>query len=309
MPLPLPAAAAATALLAGTGALIRAYRAWRVDQQWRMGRRFGADGVQVGAEPFELRAATGKAVLLLHGAGDTPQSVRALGESLHAAGYTVRAPLLPGHGRSPRALARTHGREWLAHVRAELAALEAMHPWVGIVAQSMGGALAVQLAAERPALPALVLLAPYLSVPPVVGQAAAWAPLWSLTIPFLPSSADGSILDPAERERALGYGMVSARSVRGLVATARAGAAALPKVRAPTLVLQSRADNRITAAGAEAAFAELGAPDKRFVWLDEGGHVISVDRGRERVFALVAEWLAAHGGVTGGGARRGPARG
>jgi carboxylesterase len=305
MPFPLPAAAAATALLAATGALIRGYRAWRVDQQWRAGRRFRPDGIQVGAEPFELRAGSGKAVLLLHGSGDTPQSVRALGESLHAAGYTVRAPLLPGHGRSPRALARTRGAEWLAHARAELEALEGAHPWVAIVAQSMGGALAVQLAAERPALPALVLLAPYLSVPAVVRQAAAWAPLWSLTIPFLPSTADGSILDPEERARALGYGMVSPRSLRGLVATARGAAAALPRVRAPTLVLQSRADNRIAADGAAAAFEALGSPEKRFTWLDEGGHVISVDRGRERVFALAAEWLAAHGGV----ARRGPATG
>lgn len=306
MPLPLPgAAAAATALLAATGALIHGYRAWRVDQQWRAGRRFRPDGIQVGAEPFELRAAGDHAVLLLHGSGDTPQSVRALGESLHAAGYTVRAPLLPGHGRSPRALARTRGAEWLAHARAELAALEGTHGWVAIVAQSMGGALAVQLAAERPALPALVLLAPYLSVPPVVRQAAAWAPLWSLTIPFLPSGADGSILDPEERARALGYGMVSPRSLRGLVATARAGIAALPRVRAPALVLQSRADNRISAEGAEAAFAALGSPEKRFVWLEEGGHVISVDRGRERVFAQVREWLAAHGGAGPRGVARG----
>lgn len=297
MPLPLPAAAAATALLALTGAVIRGYRAWRVDHQWRTGRRFGPTGIQRGAEPFVLRGDPDKAVLLLHGSGDTPQSVRALGESLHAQGYTVRAPLLPGHGRSPRVLARTDGRAWLAHVREDMRALEAAHRWVAIVAQSMGGALAVQLAAERPALPALVLLAPYLAVPPTVRQAAAWAPLWSLAIPFLPSSAEGSILDPDERGRALGYGMVSPRSLRGLVATARAGAAALPRVTAPTLVLQSRADNRIPAAGAEAAFAALGARDKRFVWLEEGGHVISVDRGRERVFALVAEWLAAHGGL------------
>ncbi|MHB1263379.1 MAG: alpha/beta hydrolase [Gemmatimonadaceae bacterium] len=302
--MPLPLAAAAAAFLAGTGAVIRGYRAWRVDQQWRMGRRFGRDGIQVGAEPFELRGATGKAILLLHGSGDTPQSVRALGESLHARGYTVRAPLLPGHGRTPRALARTHPREWLAHAGTELRALEAEYPWVAIVAQSMGGALAAQLAAERPALPALVLLAPYLSVPAVVQQAAAWAPLWSLILPFLPSTAEGSILDPGERAKAIGYGMVSARSLRGLVATARAGAAALPLVTAPTLMLQSRGDNRISAAGAESAFAALAAPDKRFVWLDDGGHVISVDRGRERVFALVAEWLAAHGGV-GAGSDRG----
>lgn len=36
--------------------------------------------------------------LLLHGFTATTAEVRPLGEALHAAGHTVSAPLLPGHG-------------------------------------------------------------------------------------------------------------------------------------------------------------------------------------------------------------------
>lgn len=297
MPLPALGPIALLGGLVATGALLRGYRAWRVDQAWRLQRRFRPDGILEGAEPFEYAGNRGRAVLLVHGSGDTPQSLRALARTLNARGYHVRALLLPGHGRSPRALAATGAAAWLDHVRGELDALEGRFPWVAIVGQSMGGALAVRVAAERPRLPAMVLLAPYLSVLPLVRQMARLAPLWGATIPFLPAGGEASILDAKEREQALGYGMVSPRALRALVRTADAAAGALPRVQVPTLVLQSRADNRISVLGAEAAFARLGAADKRLVWLEEGGHVISVDHGRERVFALTEEWLGAHGGL------------
>jgi alpha-beta hydrolase superfamily lysophospholipase len=38
----------------------------------------------------------------------------------------------------------------------------------------------------------------------------------------------------------------------------------------------------------------IGAADARLEWVDDCGHVLTVDRSRERVFALVAEWLARH---------------
>jgi carboxylesterase len=72
----------------------------------------------------------------------------------------------------------------------------------------------------------------------------------------------------------------------------------LPGVRAPTLMIQSRGDNRIDASDAEAAFAALGASDKRLVWVDEGGHVITVDKGRERVLAAGGDWLVERMGRT-----------
>ena len=70
----------------------------------------------------------------------------------------------------------------------------------------MGGALAVQLAAEQPELPALVLLAPYLAMPRSVSLAADLAPLWGFAVPYVRSLDPGarrSINDPAESARSL----------------------------------------------------------------------------------------------------------
>ena len=259
-----------------------------------------AAGVVVGAGEIRLHGGPA-AVLLLHGGGDTPQSLRHLADDLHARGYTVHAPLLPGHGTSLRDFASSTAEVWYAAAEGAYRALRARHDWVAIVGQSMGGALAVQVAAAAPDLPALMLVAPYLAVPPVVRWVGRLAPVWTLFPPYPRSTSPGSVRDATEREKGLGYGYFPPRALRALARTVARAWAALPGVRAPTLVVQSREDNRIAPADAERAFGRLGAPEKRLVWVEGAGHVLTVDYGREQLFQLVGEWLDAHGG--------GPARG
>jgi len=71
---------------------------------------------------------------------------------------------------------------------------------------------------------------------------------------------------------------------------------ALPEVTAPTLIVQSREDPRISPEIAESALQSLGAREKRLVWTEGAGHIITVDFGRERVFTEVENWLRAHDG-------------
>lgn len=252
----------------------------------------GPDGVLEGAGTIDLPAADGdRAALVLHGFGDTPQSVGQLARHLNQHGWAVRAPLLPGHGRTLRSFGSSSAGDWLECARAELAAMRARHAQVVLVGQSMGGALATILAAHPPAPPALVLLAPYLGMPAGVRRLARFHRLWSPMLPYVHSGGATSILDDAARERSLAYGAVNGRVLRELLAVVERAQAAQAAVRAPLLIVQSRRDNRIAEAVTRAAFERFGSERKRLVWMDEGGHVLSVDRGHERLFALVSTWL------------------
>jgi carboxylesterase len=274
---------------------------WRRSHSRRLERTYlalhpiGPDGIVVGAEPFELDAHRDRAVLLIHGGGDTPQTVRYLGDTLHARGYSVRALLLPGHGRSFSHFSDVTADAWLDAVRTEYRVLRAGYPWVGLIGVSMGGALAVQLAAELDGeLPALGLVAPYLTIPPRVRRVVRLAPLWGLLTPYIRSTSGRSIHDPAEAKKNLAYGVFTTAALRALAATADRACALLPRVTAPTLVIQSRTDNRITCESCEQCFRALGAAEKRLVWVEGAGHIITVDYGRERVFAELADWLDGH---------------
>ncbi len=260
----------------------------------------GPDGIIPGAGPFTLTGSPTHAVLLVHGFGDTTQSVRLLAEDLHARhGWTVRAMLLPGHGRTLADFDAVGSGQWRAAVHEEYTALRASHAVVPMVGLSMGGALAIIEAARYPDLPALVLLVPYLTPPARAERLAPTAGLVNLLIPYLAGgNRERSIFDPAARARTLGAGAAPPMRIRDLVDVAHDARNAAAAVRAPVLLVHSSADYRIATSLAQrhaGYFTATSARDQ--VWVDGGGHVITVDFCREQVFSLTADWLARYAGA------------
>jgi carboxylesterase len=248
--------------------------------------------IVAGAEPVSLGSG-GRAVLVLHGFGDTPQSVRSLAHQLHAGGWTVRVPLLQGHGGSLRDLMHGRARHWLADARFALAELQRDASSVTIVGQSMGGALATILAVEA-RVAAMVLLAPFLRLPPRAARIATFHWFVSPFVRTIRSRTEQSILDPEARRRALGRGITSPRLLHELSIIVRQARKASPMVTTPTLVIHSRQDPRVDVADAEHAFTRLGTTRKKLVWAERSGHVLTVDFDRDWVAGHVISWLDEH---------------
>ena len=280
-------------LAAAVAGAARFAAARRAERAYAERRPPAFDGVVPGAEGFVLPGSGERALLLLHGSGDTPQTLRYLGARLQKDGFTVRAPLLPGHGRGLRDFARATADDYAHAVRAELNALLAQYRWVGIIGLSMGGALGARLTAECPEVRVLVLLAPYLTPPPSVALVGRMASAWSLAVPYLAGGGDASVHDPVARAASYAYGVFPPSALRALAATATAGRRALPSITIPTLVVNSREDNRIPAALAEQVTATLRGPTERH-WVAGCGHVITVDYCRDEVASLVSDFLARH---------------
>jgi carboxylesterase len=245
-----------------------------------------------GAEPVSLDGGP-RGVLVLHGFGDTPQSVRDLAMTLHAKGWTVRAPALTGHGVTLDLFTRARAVQWLDDGRTSLQQLRDRCASIAIVGQSMGGALATILAAEEE-IDALVLLVPFMKLSPRATAFAAFHKIVALVKPLLRSKSEYSILDPEARGQALGKGVATPRLLRELSLVVNQARQAARQVTVPTLVIHSRRDLRITVRDAKAAYAALGASEKRLEWVEHSGHVISVDHDREKVASRTVAWLEAH---------------
>ena len=295
--------AAAIVIIAGfAGAVARGRRsAARLRDETLRRLPVGVDGIIPGAEAFELaRGAEAPAILLLHGGGDTPQTLRYLAEYLHARGYHVRVPLLPGHGRTITDFSRVAAEDWMESARTAYRDLTDTHRWVGVGGLSMGGALAARLAAEVRTLPGLALLAPYVAMPGRISLAARLSLLWGVAVPYVSAvdpAAARSIHDREEAARSLGYGVFTPAALRALRATVAHAIDALPNVTCPTVMIQSREDNRMPASVAQRAFDRIGASDKQLVWVTGAGHVITVDYGRDRVFQIVGDFFDRHRGA------------
>src|SRR6185436_13940143 len=99
----------------------------------------GADsGILKGAETIDLQEGGSHGVLLLHGFGDTPQTLSLLARRLAKSGYGVYAPLLPGHGRSMDAFRKSRADEWINAARDALSRMRDRYQTVSVVGLSMG---------------------------------------------------------------------------------------------------------------------------------------------------------------------------
>ncbi len=255
-------------------------------------------GVIKGAETIDLQEGGSHGVLLLHGFGDTPQTLTLLARRLAKSGYGVFVPLLPGHGRTMQAFRRSRSEEWIEAARESLYLMRARYATVSIVGLSMGGALGAIIASGTGPIASLVLIAPYLGMPMPLRIAARTHWIWGGLAGEINARDPRSVHDPIEREKNLAYGAVTGRTLYELSKVVRKARKALPTVTAPTLIILSKEDPRVATAIADFAMKELGARDKKLVLTEGAGHIITVDYGRERVFSEVEKWVRTHNGST-----------
>lgn len=271
----------------------REWRAARRGQRFR--RRFpvGSDGVIIGAQARSYAGDPQRALLLVHGYNDSPASLDDMARAIHAAGWTVRLPLLPGHGRSLEAWDDWRGTDAVALVREEYAALRARYGTVVVGGLSMGGALATWLAAEAD-VDGLLLFAPMLFVPRPMQVAVSTARMWSLVTRHVSGGGARSLWDPEAQRRSISYGCSTRRSLEALEHVAEGVMPRLGFVHVPTLVCQSRQDNRLPEDQSRRTIARIGAADKTVHWVEGAGHVLTMDYGWPALAATVVAWLDTH---------------
>lgn len=231
-----------------------------------------------GAEPFFSEgSATG--VLLCHGFTGSPQSLRPWAEHLAAQGLTVSLPLLPGHGTRWQDMRLTRWQDWYATVDRELRELGKRCDHVVVGGLSMGGSLALLLAARHgAAVRGVVLVNPAATFPRLKGCA---LPLLRHVVP----SVRGLISDIArEGSRETGYERMplhGACELRALLARVRA---ALPGVTQPLLLMHSRADHVVPPADSALVRRMVVAVDVTEHLLEKSYHVATLDHDAERIF-------------------------
>ena len=131
------------------------------------------------AEPFvadgDATSPRGRVgILLSHGFTGSPASMKPWAEYLAAQGYAVSVPRLPGHGTTWQDMNKTTWADWYGEVERAFEALANQVDTVVVCGLSMGGGLALRLAADHPdRVAGLVLVNPAVAHRPQGRQAAA----------------------------------------------------------------------------------------------------------------------------------------
>jgi carboxylesterase len=234
--------------------------------------------------------------LLLHGFSGKPNGLGHLAHHIETLGLPYRAPTLRGHGMdTPNALLGVKWTDWIADAEGAMSELLEEAEKVTIIGHSMGGMIALFLAAEHkeevdsiidaagstkgnsPFAPGepLNFLA---SLIPIVKKKYEMPPLFA---------------DPDYARTDTGYAWVPTIAWRQVFDLMEETHKRLPKVSVPTLILHSKKDTVNTPEGAQILYDSIATPvdQKQLVWFEKTEHVMFLDCEEEEVNRIVVDYL------------------
>lgn len=247
-----------------------------------MGSRHDSQYFDPMAAPFRHDTDSADAVVLVHGWTGTPGHFRMLGDVLASAGYTVAAPLLPGHGTNLEDLLRYGWRDWVGEVVTTCHGLVAEGRRLHIVGLSMGGAIGLLAAPVMGATSLSVI-----NVPLEVKSRRMWmAPLFRGSTRVLEDDPrvppDNEALPYFQQ-----YDGTPTGSIAELTDITRAAGRNLSAVTCPALVVQSLQDEIVKPEAGRIVYAGISSIDKEMLWLRESRHNALVDVERDLIHEAI----------------------
>lgn len=228
-------------------------------------------------------------VLLSHGFTGSPASMIPWGKDLAARGHTVAVPRLPGHGTAWQDMNTTVWQDWYGALDQELTALRETCDRVVVIGLSMGGALALRLAEQRPDdVAALVLVNPAVHLRRLDLKA---VPLLSKFIPSL-SGVANDIAKPDVDEH--GYDRTPLKALASQLQLWADVRANLRRVTAPLLLFHSVDDHVVDASSRDMIRAGVSSQVADVIELHRSFHVATLDWDAPFIMESSAQFIADH---------------
>ena len=228
-------------------------------------------------------------ILLVHGFTGSPASMRPWAEYLNQRGYTVKVPLLPGHGTTPHDLNLVKWQEWPAKVESDLQELLRTCSKVFICGLSMGGGTTLNIATRYSKdLAGIILVNPMIHVKFVPHQLA-----WAISrFQKMRESVGDDIKRPGITE--YGYDALPAVCVYELLKMLHYTRKRLHDVTAPMLLFHSVDDHTLPVTNTEIVMKGVGSRQKQRIELVNSYHVATLDYDQEVIFENSRLFIESH---------------
>ena len=228
-------------------------------------------------------------ILLVHGFTGSPASMRPWAEYLNQRGYTVKVPLLPGHGTTPHDLNLVKWQEWPAKVESDLQELLRTCRKVFICGLSMGGGTTINIATRYSKdLAGIILVNPMIHVKFVPHQLA-----WAISrFQKMRDSVGDDIKRPGITE--YGYDALPAVGVYELLKMLHYTRKRLHDVTAPMLLFHSIDDHTLPVTNTEIVMKGVGSRQKQRIELVNSYHVATLDYDQEVIFENSRLFIESH---------------
>ena len=222
-----------------------------------------------GAGPFYYKG-NKLGILLLHGGGGgTAIDLKPIAEDLNKrGGYTIKVPLLPGYGTSPRDLREIEISDWLEEVLTEYKSLKEICEQVIVGGHSMGGILALILASEV-IVDGLFSIATPIAIK---GFLPKLVPLFNLFIKY--HSIDSDKLRAETNHEWIGYDKIPLNIAPKIKKLTKIMKNRLIEIKCPIILFQGNLDEQIVKGSMEYIYRHVSSEVKQKIWLENNQHSI-----------------------------------
>ena len=238
------------------------------------------------AAPF-FHKGSNTGCIVLHGIGGTPANVYVISKLLADCGYTVDAPLLPGHGTCIRDLQKSTYRDWIDTAEASYAKLEAEGCTEIIpIGLSLGGLLAAYLACHHPVKSLVCISAPfrmklYLRL----------SSHFSFLFPYV-SYGEKDLLRIRKRapysQMYYGFSSEKLKDIRKLSSGIRRD---LPKITCPVLAIWAKYDNKVDIKSSDILHKHLNNAILTEMTMQNSPHGSTYAKEKDTVAAIVHSFI------------------
>lgn len=225
-------------------------------------------------------------VVVSHGFTGTPASMRPWAEQLAAAGYTVRLPLLPGHGTRWQDANATSWQDWYEKIEVAFDELTERCETVFAFGLSMGGTLVTRLAEVKgDRVAGLVLVNPSYASERFDAKL---SPLLKWVVRSRPAIAS-DIKKPDTSE--LAYDRTPVAAFDSLRRLWKIVVPELDRITAPILLYRSREDHVVEPLSGQILQQRATSTTIREVILENSYHVATLDNDAETIFRGSVEFI------------------
>ena len=226
-------------------------------------------------------------VLLIHGFSGSAVEMYPMGEYLAQQGLTVLGVQLAGHGTTPEEMAKTGWRDWVASAREGLGRLHAEQEKVYVVGYSLGGLIALHLAARHSMDGAVLVETPLYQR----DWRQVLIPLAKRFVRYVAMSGPESP-DPAVRARFWCYDRVPVVCADEVLRFMRQTRQELSQVKVPLLIMHGDRSQVMPPDCPQEIYDRTASKDKTILHFAHSTHSLPVDRDREEVWRRTYEFIS-----------------
>lgn len=244
------------------------------------------------AEPF-FHQGNRTGCLLIHGFTGSPSAMLPFGKELSSQGYSVLAIRLPGHGTNIENLHTTTVIDWLAAVEDGLHILASITDRIFVIGQSMGGVLTLWAASHFDISGIVLLSTPYPDKDNKRLRMIKFLSKFRKEIPKPQSDQEEKLTE----EGNVAYSKYSSSAIMNAMNLMSEVEGEISAISTPVLLIQSKMDNVIDQGSMDAFYERLPGQDKKKIWLENSGHVITLEQEKEIVYNEAISFIDRVGGV------------